>query len=798
MQARGLTFRLLPFLAVFSVSLAAFHRDSLSLDVVGSYGGGAPKDVVVAGAYAYVATEGGLLIIDVSDPPQPGWVSNHVTEEGAFRVAVAHDFACLCSDRLRLVDVSRPEAPVERGMLWVGDVTHDVVVSGDYAYVAFFRGGFSTSDMGVLVVDISNPASPREVAFMNMGRETMGVAVADGRAYVAVFGVGLKIMDVSDPEQPLELGRYAGATEAEGVAVAGDYAYVADGAAGLRVIDVSDPSAPFEVGHCEHLGTASRVRLSGPYAYVWAYEASPGFKIIDVSDPAHPYEAGRVDTQTDGMFVSSGIAYVGDNLLGLKVIDVGNPSAATQIGEYRTSGQAVAVRVRGDRGYLLDRYYDMTVLDTGDPGAPSCLGSCHTHAYASDLYVSGDRVYVTDNHNGLSIVDVADPSTPVVVGDLRLSGNPQGVRASGAYAYVAGFQNKLKVVDVSDPVLPKEVGSWAAGGAVRDLALWGNRAFLAAGNDLVILDISDPVNPSFIASSPTRSAALAVFVVDGIAYVGEDLYGLDIFDVSDVFHPSKLSSINVTRGVNDVYVSGTYAYVATGYGGIKVIDVSDPASPTKVDGYHAPGEAIKVFVDDGYAYLATVGAGLLVFRCNESKFQISGHVRESSGVPLAGVEVVLSGDSETVSTTTETGYFAFSDLPSGNYMVEPSRPGWRFTPRARYYDGLDFDSSDQDFAADVSGLVRILGGRRGYIQPAMGEAARIEIVGASSGIVAAEVYTLAGRLVWETTSSISRGIETNVVWNCMDGYGDQVGSGVYFVRIHGCGIDEAGKVVIMR
>ena len=354
------------------------------------------------------------------------------------------------------------------------------------------------------------------------------------------------------------------------------------------------------------------------------------------------------------------------------------------------------------------------------------------------------------------------------------------------------------MIDVSDPASPVKVGEWNTSGPVGDLMIWGDRAYLAAGEELVILDISDPASPSFIASSPTRSAALAISVIEDFAYVGEDLYGLNIFDVSDVFNPSKLGSIYVTWGVNDVDVSGTRAYVATGFGGISAIDVSDPSAPKKADAYDAPGYTEKVFVDGGYAYLATDGAGLLVFKCDESKYQISGYIRESSGAPTAGVEVALSGDRQAATVTGETGFFAFSELESGDYVVTPSRPGWRFAPEAKHYNGLNLDMRSQDFTADVAGHVRVIGGEQGYIRPALGEMAKIEVLGGFSGTVTVGIYTLDGELVWERSSGISRGVESDLVWDCRDSDGDRVASGVYLVRVNGCGMDELRKVVVVR
>ncbi len=70
------------------------------------------------------------------------------------------------------------------------------------------------------------------------------VVVAGDYAYVAAGSV-LYIINVSDPAAPFEEGFYDTPLDVYGVFVAGDYAYVADGSLGLCIIDVSDSDAPF-------------------------------------------------------------------------------------------------------------------------------------------------------------------------------------------------------------------------------------------------------------------------------------------------------------------------------------------------------------------------------------------------------------------------------------------------------------------------------------------------------------------------------------------------------------------------
>ena len=83
----------------------------------------------------------------------------------------------------------------------------------------------------------------------NQWGDAYDVVIEGDYDYVATYYSGLQIVDISDPENPEVVGYWDDNPGfAYGVFVAGDFAYVADGPSGLRVIDVSDPENPDEVG----------------------------------------------------------------------------------------------------------------------------------------------------------------------------------------------------------------------------------------------------------------------------------------------------------------------------------------------------------------------------------------------------------------------------------------------------------------------------------------------------------------------------------------------------------------------
>lgn len=64
-------------------------------------------------------------------------------------------------------------------------------------------------------------------------------------------------------------------------------------------------------------------------------------------------------------------------------------------------------------------------------------------------------------------------------------------------------------------------------------------------------------------------------------------------------------------------------------------------------------------------------------------YYISGKVKTSSGSGVSGETMTLSGAANKTTTTDSYGYYKFSGLINGNYIVTPSKSGYSFTPTNR-------------------------------------------------------------------------------------------------------------------
>jgi len=624
------------------------------LELVGYLGSGPIAALTVDADSAYVGFGRMLAIIRLTDPARPerlGYVvlPNEVLDVAVVRVPSAgriYAYVAIGEGGLRIVDVSDPAQPAVIGTHYASLRVNAVAVSGAYLYVS----------AGLLrVMDLSDPAAPAEVGtarpadpMVNAGRV---IAVSGGYVY-ALYGGGssktgrLRIVDVSEPTMPLEVGTYSAGVPVRDAAVVADHAYllVGQGVPHLVIVDISDPSCPDEVGPARAktwLGQSLDVAGHILYLAVPGSSDDPGhLRILDVTDPAHPVALGRcegVPLPVAEIIARDRQAYLaaGDRLI---IVDVSDPNAPAATGSYDPHGLPRTGRgmaAAGDHVYIAAGRDGLWVVDVSDSADPRVVSSLDTAGHAWDIALFAGHAYVADEYNGLRVVDVQDPAHPVEIGTYDVPGPseffcdiaigtglservPLSLSAGRVNAYVADAlpgDTSLRVIDISDPADPRQVSRLPLGigveGDVRayGVAVAGRYAYLAVGAaGLRVVDISDPSTPVEVGVYDVPGRA------DNLVVAGDHVYLVDgdlrIVDVSDPTSPRQVGFYDVPNLSPSPHLSldGHYAYLTAQ--GTSVLDVSDPGAPVEVaTSSLAQGDTV---VANGMVYVT--GDGLSILR----------------------------------------------------------------------------------------------------------------------------------------------------------------------------------------
>lgn len=304
----------------------------------------APAAGFVVGDYAFVPRDQQALVMDVRDPHWPQVVAAWDAPGRVTRIVIAGSIAYVVhrpsadswhtasgppDGGLQIVEVSDPRRPRLLGSYRSADVAEDVAIGGDVAYVADWAG--------VSAVDVRRPAAAHEIARLPAGMG--GLQIGAGRL-VGVWGGcsvrgpcsgGFWLADVSDPRKPVEQGR----TKSEGlpgydVTVVGRHAYVAG--FGVWVVDLADPARPAVVSALRLNGGVYHAEVEATASHLFV--AADGLHVFDLARAPELVEVAHLPIENVSpiqMALRGGYLYLAANG-GLYVVDVRDPQHPALVG----------------------------------------------------------------------------------------------------------------------------------------------------------------------------------------------------------------------------------------------------------------------------------------------------------------------------------------------------------------------------------------------------------------------------------------------------------------------------------
>ena len=197
---------------------------------------GAAPTISDSGAQFFEMSEGflylsvysyGYHVYDISDPANPQLINynlDHITE--FWDIAITEDgqhmFACVYTGELMVYTIYSADSIVYEYTNLDFEVPSDMVIKGDYAYIADFNAG-------LYVADISNYAYIFKVDSIPVQSAISGVSLINDQ-YLAMceWENGITVVDISDPLDVYEVDHHETSSYAIRVNSAGNLLYVCD------------------------------------------------------------------------------------------------------------------------------------------------------------------------------------------------------------------------------------------------------------------------------------------------------------------------------------------------------------------------------------------------------------------------------------------------------------------------------------------------------------------------------------------------------------------------------------------
>lgn len=279
---------------------------------------GYAEDLDIVNNLAYVADDqGGLQIVDVSNPENPYIIGEYTSEKSIVGVAVRDTFAYLAVNHtqggVRIINVADPETPV-----FVGEDNwyygYNVAAPQNDTMFVYMAGGY-----WFVVEDVSFPQYPSFVRRFSTPGNVRGIFVIDSIVFLACEQMGLHIFNLAKPDSEALVGWIDTPSNARNIFVKGDYAYIADGRSGLIVVNISNPVNPVFAGQYDTPDYANDIFVSGNLAFV--ADGEGGLQVIDIENPADPVSYGEIEIPyANGVYVRHDTIYVADRDMGLVIM----------------------------------------------------------------------------------------------------------------------------------------------------------------------------------------------------------------------------------------------------------------------------------------------------------------------------------------------------------------------------------------------------------------------------------------------------------------------------------------------
>ncbi len=221
-----------------------------------------PVNIAINGNYAYIATKNNtheLVVVNLTNPLAVTVVGSYDTPgsddaRGVFVVGntvyIGRDAGP--KDEFWIIDASNPVTPTLLGSLNLTRDTNEIMVMGNYAYLAT-----DDNNEELKVIDVSDPTRPLKVGSYNIGgtKNALCITGVENTVFVGDLDKFVYIFDVTVPTAPELLARYTAngmiTDVAYGVSPSGNkYLFLATDKRrnGVVVLDVNQVSQPLFVG----------------------------------------------------------------------------------------------------------------------------------------------------------------------------------------------------------------------------------------------------------------------------------------------------------------------------------------------------------------------------------------------------------------------------------------------------------------------------------------------------------------------------------------------------------------------
>ncbi len=472
---------------------------------------------------------GGLRILDATEPEGSDDIvvvhPNGSLDADVLGIAMEGDLiaAAMGADGFALVDVTTLASPTVltvRQSQAVPDTfdasrwVNDVVLADGTLFISLYAAGLQAFNVATpsAPIFVDHALGPQGLCTANCPDELGSLTYDDGSVFSASAMTGAARFQFDGAQLSLE-GVLPLPGRVHSVSLRGDELWVGS-ERGLGLFSKTAPSGSAPLfGESSGWGSSQGILATGDYLYVAS--ASRGLETYSLADPRSPLllmttptAGAESDVGLLNILTVGNVLVVGDGRAGLTLFDLGTPAAPVASGSI-VGADTIGAMVPGDgHVFACDGTYALWSVDITNPASPTYesydlapdVGGCYgITILGNKLFVAGSvGLGVYDVTTGVPLLDTAVvlPAEDVLFDLAVRDGYLYATTYANDHEGTHGAAQRLVVFDISDPAAPKRVFKSDDLGGVVDLAIRGDKLFIAGrGQGVWVWGLSEPSTP---------------------------------------------------------------------------------------------------------------------------------------------------------------------------------------------------------------------------------------------------------------------------------------------------------------
>lgn len=623
---------------------------------------GIAYEVAVYKNTAYLAIgDGGLLIINVSDPTLPKLVRRIFQDQHVNVVKCYNDH------------------------LYVGTLSHR---GSKYEARQSYRGKLN-------ILNLKNPFDPSLISSYQLGSPLLSMFFHEDQLLVGEGDIGsqstISQIDVSDPANPKLFDLIQTNTSTDiflrpnSVKKFGNQIYLSSGGS-FSILNWQKNQAleflkliPF-AGILEGWHVQDHFTFFAYRAIDWSglneRNAIDSFIVFDNRLPSNsgrvaslnfnriplsenPYAFWRFPRGHDGMRVVNGYAYTCFGSHGISVIDIQNPLKPSLVSQIDTPGIATHMEIVDGLAYVADSFGGLQIIDISNPQQMNIVGQLETGRIPRDFILDGEKGLLLSSENfsnwnyTMEFLDLTLLPEIKLRGSHRINHPVDSVEYNNDLVFITWTEERKSHFEILDTRNPAAIVTLSNTTLTKDLWIarlarilpHPNESYICVSEsarhptertDQVFLktfDITDPSQPKLIGQSNTEGMP----VDGGLSIHRNRLYQniftkdssdrLEVFEISQSSAPKTDGAVTLPqkswtragRRIGGLDVNDDFAYVGLGWKGFAIVDVEDHTNPVLQSEWNTDGEVVDLQVYQNHLLTAEGEYGLNLYEVSNPK-----------------------------------------------------------------------------------------------------------------------------------------------------------------------------------